>query len=179
MLVGSFDENPVQFCGIFYRVRSIDAKPLLNKQEALCRCRALCLSVSSLWAVHLGLLNRNVAVFSVELFWREDGAVIVNEVAPRPHNSGHYSIEACQTSQFEQHLRAILGWPLGDPSLQAGCAIMYNVLGQADGLDGLKQAQELMARARSLRGAHIHWYGKEEVRKNRKVWDLSRPFPLI
>jgi phosphoribosylaminoimidazole carboxylase len=54
----------------------------------------------------------------------------VNEVAPRPHNSGHHTIESCYTSQYEQHLRAILGLPLGDPSMKAPAAIMYNILGE-------------------------------------------------
>ena len=59
-------------------------------------------------------------IFGVEMFLLEDGSLTLNEVAPRPHNSGHYTIEACATSQYEQHLRAILGWPLGDPSLVVG-----------------------------------------------------------
>lgn len=56
----------------------------------------------------------------MEMFLLEDGSLLLNEVAPRPHNSGHYTIEACATSQYEQHLRAILGWPLGDASLVVG-----------------------------------------------------------
>ena len=56
-------------------------------------------------------------VFGVEMFLLEDGEILLNEVAPRPHNSGHYTIEGCATSQFEQHLRAVMGWPLGCPDL--------------------------------------------------------------
>lgn len=59
-------------------------------------------------------------VFGVEMFLLEDGELLLNEVAPRPHNSGHYSIEGCATSQFEQHLRAVMGWPLGSPDLKVG-----------------------------------------------------------
>ena len=59
-------------------------------------------------------------VFGVEMFLLADGTLLLNEIAPRPHNSGHYTIEACATSQYEQHLRAILGWPLGDTSLVVG-----------------------------------------------------------
>lgn len=59
-------------------------------------------------------------VFGVEMFLLADGSLLLNEIAPRPHNSGHYTIEACATSQYEQHLRAILGWPLGDTSLVVG-----------------------------------------------------------
>jgi phosphoribosylaminoimidazole carboxylase len=58
--------------------------------------------------------------------------ILLNEVAPRPHNSGHYTIEACVTSQYEQHLRAVLGLPLGDTSMKAPAAIMLNVLGEAE-----------------------------------------------
>lgn len=56
--------------------------------------------------------------------------ILLNEVAPRPHNSGHHTIESCYTSQYEQHLRAVIGLPLGDPSMKAPAAIMYNILGE-------------------------------------------------
>jgi len=62
------------------------------------------------------------------MFLLDDGEVLINEVAPRPHNSGHYTIDACSTSQFEQHIRAILGWPLGDPSLIVRILYSYNRL---------------------------------------------------
>lgn len=81
------------------------------------------------------------------MFLMEDGELLVNEVAPRPHNSGHYSIEACATSQFEQHLRAILGWPLGDTQLVTGGAIMVNILGSGEGPDGMRDAHDVMRRA--------------------------------
>ncbi|GFS30237.1 phosphoribosylaminoimidazole carboxylase, putative [Actinidia rufa] len=69
-------------------------------------------------------------IFAVELFLTRDGQVLLNEVAPRPHNSGHHTIESCFTSQFEQLLRAVVGLPLGDPSLKTPAAIMYNILGE-------------------------------------------------
>ncbi|KAA6420039.1 MAG: phosphoribosylaminoimidazole chloroplastic-like [Trebouxia sp. A1-2] len=64
-------------------------------------------------------------VFGVEMFLLADGSLLLNEIAPRPHNSGHYTIEACATSQYEQHLRAILGWPLGDTSLAPGTSVHW------------------------------------------------------
>ncbi|CAD7699550.1 unnamed protein product [Ostreobium quekettii] len=112
-------------------------------------------------------------VFGVELFWVESGPVILNEIAPRPHNAGHYTMDACQTSQFEQHLRAVLGWPLSDPSMTYGCCVMYNIVGEDDGEEGLKRAQALLARARGLRGAHVHWYGKEDVAKKLKIGHIN------
>jgi len=60
-------------------------------------------------------------VFGVEMFLLPDGRLLLNEVAPRPHNSGHFTIEACAASQYGQHLRAVLGWPLGAPDLAVGC----------------------------------------------------------
>ena len=69
-----------------------------------------------------------VGVLAVELFVRKDGALLVNEIAPRVHNSGHWTIEACACSQFEQHIRAIAGWPLGDPNRHAD-AVMENIIG--------------------------------------------------
>ncbi|GMY20656.1 phosphoribosylaminoimidazole carboxylase, chloroplastic-like isoform X1, partial [Fagus crenata] len=69
-------------------------------------------------------------VFAVELFLTGDGQILLNEVAPRPHNSGHHTIESCYTSQYEQHLRAVVGLPLGDPSMKTPAAVMYNILGE-------------------------------------------------
>lgn len=112
-------------------------------------------------------------VFGVELFLLPDGAILLNEVAPRPHNSGHYTIEACATSQYEQHLRAVLGWPLGDPSLKVGCALMLNILGTADGEAGIAAAHETMAAAYGVAGASVHWYGKDGVSVGRKVGHVT------
>ena len=108
-----------------------------------------------------------IGVVGVELFEREDGAILLNEIAPRPHNSGHYTIEGCTTSQFENHLRAILGWPLGTTDLVAPAAVMVNILGQSSApipplLSGL-------ATSLALPGAHLHLYGKRQSRPGRKM----------
>ncbi|KAJ1687522.1 hypothetical protein LUZ63_018912 [Rhynchospora breviuscula] len=112
-------------------------------------------------------------VFAVELFLTQDSQVLLNEVAPRPHNSGHHTIESCYTSQYEQHLRAILGLPLGDPSLKTPAAIMYNILGEVDGEEGFKLANELIGRALNIPGATVHWYDKPEMRKQRKMGHIT------
>jgi phosphoribosylaminoimidazole carboxylase len=112
-------------------------------------------------------------VFGVELFLLPDGSIVLNEVAPRPHNSGHYTIEACGMSQYEAQIRAILGWPLGDPSLKVGSSIMLNVLGESGGEAGLRAAHELMGRAYRVPGASVHWYGKEEVASQRKIGHIT------
>lgn len=110
-----------------------------------------------------------VGLTAVELFQMRNGDVLVNELAPRPHNTGHYSIDACHASQFENHVRAILGWPLGDPSLKAPCAVMVNVLGRRNGspaLDGYVDAL-------SVPGAAVHIYGKDAVRDKRKMGHVT------
>jgi 5-(carboxyamino)imidazole ribonucleotide synthase len=109
-----------------------------------------------------------LGVTGVEMFLLEDGRVLVNELAPRPHNSGHYSIEACETSQFENHLRGILGLPLGPPRLRAPTAAMVNILGTVTG-----PSQPGLAAALSVRGAHLHLYDKAEVRVRRKMGHVT------
>ena len=112
-------------------------------------------------------------MFGVELFLLKDGNVLLNEVAPRPHNSGHYTIEACFVSQYEQHLRCVLGLPLGDPSLKVPASLMYNILGEADGEEGFAIAHATMRRAMSVPGASVHWYEKPEIRKQRKMGHIT------
>jgi 5-(carboxyamino)imidazole ribonucleotide synthase len=109
-------------------------------------------------------------VYGIELFETPDGDVLVNEVAPRPHNSGHWSIEGAVASQFEQHVRGVLGWPLGSTALRCPTATA-NVLGDVDvspeaRLDGVEDVL-------SAPGAHLHWYGKREVRPLRKMGHLT------
>ncbi|XP_062195557.1 phosphoribosylaminoimidazole carboxylase, chloroplastic-like isoform X2 [Phragmites australis] len=112
-------------------------------------------------------------VFAVELFLTEDDQILLNEVAPRPHNSGHHTIESCYTSQYEQHLRAILGLPLGDTLMKAPAAIMYNILGEDEGEAGFLLAHQLIQRALNIPGASVHWYAKPEMRKQRKMGHIT------
>ncbi|GKV27316.1 hypothetical protein SLEP1_g36502 [Rubroshorea leprosula] len=116
---------------------------------------------------------QGAGVFAVELFLTGDGQVLLNEVAPRPHNSGHHTIESCYTSQFEQHLRAVVGLPLGDPSMKTPSAIMYNLLGEEEGEPGFILAHQLIARALGISGATAHWYDKPEMRKQRKMGHIT------
>ncbi|MFZ9044285.1 MAG: 5-(carboxyamino)imidazole ribonucleotide synthase [Cyclobacteriaceae bacterium] len=111
-----------------------------------------------------------VGLLAVEMFLSEDGEVLVNEIAPRTHNSGHQTIEANVTSQFEQHLRAILNLPLGDTS-QLAPASMVNVLG-AEGYtgDAIYQGMEMVM---SEPGAHIHLYGKKTTKPFRKMGHIT------
>ena len=111
-----------------------------------------------------------VGLLAVELFLTKDGQMLVNEVAPRPHNSGHHTIEACATSQYEQHLRAILDLPLGDPSLLRPAA-MVNLLG-AEGSSGATRYDGL-EKALAIPEVHPHLYGKAETRPFRKMGHVT------
>jgi phosphoribosylaminoimidazole carboxylase len=107
------------------------------------------------------------------MFLLPDGSLLLNEVAPRPHNSGHYTMDGCVTSQFENHVRAVLGWPLGDTSLNCGTCIMLNLLGEADGDEGVAAAHRTMAAAYSTPGASVHWYDKPGMRRGRKIGHIN------
>jgi 5-(carboxyamino)imidazole ribonucleotide synthase len=115
-------------------------------------------------------LFSGVGVFCVEMFVTAKGEVLVNEVAPRPHNSGHYTIEACVTSQFEQHIRAITGLPLGDTTLVQP-AVMVNLLGEK-GYHGPAVLEGTSA-ALSLPGVHLHFYGKNITSPQRKMGHIT------
>lgn len=108
-------------------------------------------------------------IFGVEMFLCTDGTVLLNEIAPRPHNSGHYTMEACETDQFEQHLRCVLGLPLGSSAMRVGAACMVNFLGKETGADTLAEVKRCLA----VPGAGVHWYGKAETRKGRKMGHVT------
>jgi 5-(carboxyamino)imidazole ribonucleotide synthase len=111
-----------------------------------------------------------VGTLTAELFLMPDGELLVNELAPRVHNSGHWSIEACATSQFEQHVRAITGLPLGDSSLRVGGAATVNLLGTGEDRDARPRGVQ-----RALRGkdVHVHLYDKRRVFERRKMGHVT------
>ncbi|MFQ3576371.1 MAG: ATP-grasp domain-containing protein, partial [Cytophagales bacterium] len=111
-----------------------------------------------------------VGLLAVEMFVTQNGEVLVNEVAPRPHNSGHHTIKANFTSQFEQHLRAILGLPLGSTNTKKASA-MVNILGE-DGFSGIavyKGIDQIL----KLEGVYIHLYGKKFTKPFRKMGHIT------
>ncbi|NTV47024.1 MAG: 5-(carboxyamino)imidazole ribonucleotide synthase [Chlorobiales bacterium] len=110
-----------------------------------------------------------VGIFGVEMFLASTGAVLINELAPRPHNSGHYTIEACITSQFENHIRAIFGWRLGNTEMITPAAVMVNLLGKRNGPASLEKLDY------SLSDEHVklHIYGKAETRVGRKMGHVT------
>lgn len=110
-----------------------------------------------------------VGSFGMELFLGADGQLLVNEIAPRVHNTGHYTIEGCFTSQFENHVRAVLGWPLGSTAMVAPAAAMVNLLGYGDG-PGVPHG---LAEALRVDGAHVHVYGKTRSARGRKMGHVT------
>ncbi len=111
-----------------------------------------------------------VGILAVELFLKSDGEILVNEIAPRPHNSGHHTIECNITSQFEQHLRSILDFPLGSTDMTRNGA-MLNILG-SNGHKGPAIYQGIEESIK-LPGVHIHLYGKENTKPNRKMGHVT------
>ena len=111
-----------------------------------------------------------VGLLAVELFQTQDDNILVNEVAPRPHNSGHYSIEAAYTNQFEQHLRAILNLPLGNTDSKTA-GVMVNLVG-AEGYQG-KVIYENIEQIMAMSGVTPHIYGKKETRPFRKMGHVT------
>ena len=135
------------------RVPARVAAPLARQAQAIARRLAEALGL--------------VGLLAVEMFVARDGRLLVNELAARPHNSGHWTIDACHCSQFEQLVRAVAGLPLGDPARHSD-AVMTNLLGgDADSWRAL--AGEA--------GACLHLYGKEEAREGRKMGHVTRLFP--
>ncbi|NJK61505.1 MAG: 5-(carboxyamino)imidazole ribonucleotide synthase [Synechococcaceae cyanobacterium SM2_3_1] len=111
-----------------------------------------------------------VGLFGIEFFLTPTGEVLINEISPRTHNSGHYTLDACPTSQFEQHLRAMCDLPLGNTSLISPAAVMVNLLGyETSAHDYVSQRQALAA----IPHAHVHWYEKRHSHPGRKLGHVT------
>jgi len=110
-----------------------------------------------------------VGVFGVEMFLTNNGSILVNEIAPRPHNSGHYTIEACHTSQYENGVRSVCNLPLGSPEMVAPAAVMVNLLGERSG-SGIPDS---VVDTLKYPTASLHLYGKSSSRKGRKMGHIT------
>jgi 5-(carboxyamino)imidazole ribonucleotide synthase len=124
-----------------------------------------------------------VGVLCIEFFVLADGSLVVNEMAPRPHNSGHYTIDACITSQFEQQARAMARLPLGDVR-QHSPAVMLNILGDVwyegdSGSDKDSMREPAWDQILALPGAHLHLYGKAQARRARKMGHVTFVAPTM
>lgn len=110
-----------------------------------------------------------IGIYGVEMFLLQDGSIYLNEIAPRPHNSGHYTMDACDIDQFEMHLRAVLGLPCPTPTMRVGAALMINIIGEKT----MSETMIILNRALEVPGCGIHWYGKSESRVARKMAHLT------
>ena len=108
-------------------------------------------------------------IYSIELFLTDTNKIIVNEIAPRPHNSAHSTIHACKTSQFENHIRSVLNLPLGSTEMVKPYAVMINLLGKRNGIGGLMNYNEVLSDS----DISLHIYGKEESRVGRKMGHIT------
>ncbi|KAL7424427.1 phosphoribosylaminoimidazole carboxylase ade2 [Cryptotrichosporon argae] len=161
-------------------VRSYDAVETVHRDSILRVCtaplRAQGEGMLGVNARARELAERAVAtlegagIFGVEMFLLADGSLLLNEIAPRPHNSGHHTIEACHTSQFENHLRAILALPLGDTALRVPAAAMVNILGASS---AMAEIEGIAAAALAVPRATVHLYGKAESRRARKMGHIT------
>jgi 5-(carboxyamino)imidazole ribonucleotide synthase len=111
----------------------------------------------------------SVGSVGIEMFLTADGNILINEMAPRVHNSGHYTIEACACSQFENHVRAVMGWPLGSTAMRAPAAVMVNLLGNAKGTGQPRGIEDAL----QIPGAHVHVYGKTTSSPGRKMGHIT------
>ncbi|MGE7218254.1 5-(carboxyamino)imidazole ribonucleotide synthase [Priestia koreensis] len=116
------------------------------------------------YAIQLADSLELIGTLAVEMFVNGDGEIYINEMAPRPHNSGHFSINACRTSQFQQHIRAICNWPLSSTQLVQS-AVMINLLGE--------HMENLEAKIEYLNHSHLHLYGKKEAKLKRKMGHIT------
>ena len=123
-------------------------------------------------ALRIAAALEYVGVLCVEFFVQRDGALVANEMAPRPHNSGHYSIDACDSSQFELQVRTLTGAPLVAPRLHSP-AVMLNLLGDLWFRDSAVEREPDWAALLALPGVHLHLYGKAQARRGRKMGHLT------
>lgn len=120
-------------------------------------------------ALKVAKLLDGAGMFGIEMFMTREGKVLVNEIAPRVHNSGHYTLEAARTSQFEQHIRAVAGLPLGSTELVTPAAVMINILGERNGPTQVKGLSEALA----LPHVSVHLYGKSPTKVDRKMGHIT------
>ncbi|MFO8040860.1 MAG: 5-(carboxyamino)imidazole ribonucleotide synthase [Sodalinema sp.] len=111
-----------------------------------------------------------IGLFGIELFLTPDGRVLVNEIAPRTHNSGHFSLDACETSQFAQILRAVCDLPLGSTTMTSPAAVMVNLLGFETAESDYQQRRDRLG---GFPQAHVYWYGKRQSRPGRKLGHVT------
>lgn len=156
--------NPKGETAVFPVGENIHRDNILHKTIAPARINQGARNKAVALATQLAKSMNLIGTLAVEMFFTAEGQIYVNELAPRPHNSGHYSIEACETSQFEQHIRAVCNWPLGSTELLKP-AVMVNILGEHLG--------NLLEKIEEYPNLKIHLYGKKEAKEKRKMGHVT------
>jgi 5-(carboxyamino)imidazole ribonucleotide synthase len=162
--------------------RSLDGQIAVYPVVETIQARSICLEVLAPAPVAESLQKKTIelaqgvselfeggGVLGIEFFLSDDGQVLVNEIAPRVHNSGHYTIEACVTSQFTQHIRAITGMSLGSTAMQVPAAVMINVLGERDGPTRVRGVEKVA----QIPYTTVHLYGKSPTKIDRKMGHIT------
>jgi 5-(carboxyamino)imidazole ribonucleotide synthase len=150
-------------------VETIHKNNILHISIAPARVDKKIVDKAKKFAIKTMKLLHGAGVFGIEMFLTKDHKVLINEIAPRVHNSGHYTDEACATSQFEQHIRAITGLPLGNPDMLVPAAVMINILGERLGPVDVQGMDKVLA----IPGAYVHIYGKKETKPERKMGHIT------
>ncbi len=151
-VVETIQENHI--CKIILAPAQIPSRKINEAKE---------IAVAAVEAVH------GFGIFGIEFFYTDDDKILINEMAPRPHNSGHYSIDACITSQFENHIRALLNLPLGSTAMKQKFAVMINLLGKRNGTGVIQNYNTTFEK----NDFHLHIYNKEESRIGRKMGHIT------
>lgn len=149
---------------VFPVAENIHVNNILHQTIAPARISEKAEETAIRYAKQLAESFQLVGTLAVEMFLTEDDRIYINELAPRPHNSGHFTIEACETSQFEQHVRAIAGLPLGSTE-QRKPAVMVNILGE--------HQPKVLEKLPELAGWKVHFYGKKEPKHKRKMGHVT------
>jgi 5-(carboxyamino)imidazole ribonucleotide synthase len=153
---------------IYPVAENIHSNSILDTTIVPARVNDAALKKATIIADEVMKVFEGVGTFCMELFLTKDGEIYVNEVAPRPHNSGHYTIEGCFANQFENHIRAIVGLPFGSAELIQP-TVMINLLGQSDGKAKLVGLEEAYLDP----NVHVHFYGKSESKTDRKMGHVT------
>lgn len=156
--------NPAGEVKAFPVAENIHVENILHQSIVPARISEIRETKAKEMAMKLATEFQLVGTLAVEMFVTEDGEIYINELAPRPHNSGHYSIDACETSQFEQHVRSVCNWPLGETTLLRP-VVMTNVLGE--------HVQPLLEKVSLLSSVKVHLYGKAEAKVKRKMGHVT------
>ena len=159
--------NPDGECRVYPATETVQRDGICHELHVPARFGEAVSREAEAVAVRIAEMIGSTGILAIE-FFVVDGHVLINELAPRPHNSGHWTIEGAEVSQFEQHLRAVLNWPLGSTQPLAPGVMTRNLLGPDDGGDPFARIPQALRAA----DAHIHWYGKES-RPGRKIGHVT------